>query len=135
LPAYHDLVVTTDGFTVQPIEFLGGNIGSLAVHGTVNDLAMLRRVVDALAIAARDCSLAVIAGDTRGANLRFDDSSHSRARNKHIPSLWTRGLLAARGDVLKCACTLGLAVIQLERTESIAANRRALIRAFCFRSL
>ncbi len=31
---------TTDGFTVQPIEFPGGNIGSLAVHGTVNDLSV-----------------------------------------------------------------------------------------------
>src|SRR5512137_2556584 len=35
-----ELVVTTDGFTVQPLEFPGGNIGSLAVHGTVNDLAV-----------------------------------------------------------------------------------------------
>ena len=34
------LVFTTDSFTVQPIEFPGGNIGSLAVHGTTNDLAV-----------------------------------------------------------------------------------------------
>lgn len=34
------LAVTTDSFVVQPLEFPGGNIGSLAVHGTVNDLAM-----------------------------------------------------------------------------------------------
>ena len=33
-------MVTTDGFTVEPLEFPGGNIGSLAVHGTVNDLAV-----------------------------------------------------------------------------------------------
>ena len=39
-PEGRDLVVTTDGFTVQPLEFPGGNIGSLAVHGTVNDLAV-----------------------------------------------------------------------------------------------
>lgn len=87
LPADRDLVVTTDGFTVQPLEFPGGNIGSLAVHGTVNDLAvsgavprfmtlnvfleegleiaLLRRVVDALATAARDCGVAVVAGDTK----------------------------------------------------------------------
>ena len=32
--------VTTDGFTVQPLEFPGGDIGSLAVNGTVNDLAV-----------------------------------------------------------------------------------------------
>ncbi len=86
-PADRDLVVTTDGFTVQPLEFPGGNIGSLAVHGTVNDLAvsgavphfltlsvfleegleiaLLRRVVDALAAAARACGIAVVAGDTK----------------------------------------------------------------------
>lgn len=87
LPSDRDLVVTTDGFTVQPLEFPGGNIGSLAVHGTVNDLAvsgavprfmtlnvfleegleiaLLRRVVEALARAARDCGVAVVAGDTK----------------------------------------------------------------------
>jgi len=87
MPADRDLVVTTDGFTVQPLEFPGGNIGSLAVHGTVNDLAvsgaepryltlsvfleegleiaLLRRVVDALAVAARDSGVAVVAGDTK----------------------------------------------------------------------
>jgi hydrogenase expression/formation protein HypE len=87
VPADEELVVTTDGFTVQPIEFPGGNIGSLAVHGTVNDLAvsgavprfltlsvfleeglevaLLRRVIEALSKAARECNLAVVAGDTK----------------------------------------------------------------------
>jgi hydrogenase expression/formation protein HypE len=86
-PADRDLVVTTDGFTVRPLEFPGGNIGSLAVHGTVNDLAVsgaiphfltlsvfleegleiaqLRRVIEALAAAARECSVAIVAGDTK----------------------------------------------------------------------
>ena len=32
--------ITTDAFTVQPLEFPGGDIGSLAVNGTVNDLAV-----------------------------------------------------------------------------------------------
>jgi hydrogenase expression/formation protein HypE len=87
VPPDQELVVTTDGFTVQPLEFPGGNIGSLAVHGTVNDLAvcgavpryitlsvfleegleiaLLRRVVGALAGAARACGVAVVAGDTK----------------------------------------------------------------------
>jgi len=87
IPADQELVVTTDGFTVQPLEFPGGNIGSLAVHGTVNDLAvsgamprfltlsvfleegleiaLLRRVIEALAGAARACQVAVVAGDTK----------------------------------------------------------------------
>jgi hydrogenase expression/formation protein HypE len=87
MPDKRELVVTTDGFTVKPLEFPGGNIGSLAVHGTVNDLAvsgalprfltlsvfleegleiaLLRRVIDALARAARECGVAVVAGDTK----------------------------------------------------------------------
>jgi hydrogenase expression/formation protein HypE len=82
-----DLVVTTDGFTVNPLEFSGGNIGSLAVHGTVNDLAVagavpkyltlsvfleegleievLKRVIDACGTAARSCGVAIVAGDTK----------------------------------------------------------------------
>lgn len=35
-----EMMMTTDGFTVEPLEFPDGNIGSLAVHGTVNDLAV-----------------------------------------------------------------------------------------------
>jgi hydrogenase expression/formation protein HypE len=87
IPAGQDLFVTTDGFTVKPLEFPGGNIGSLAVHGTVNDLAvsgalprymtlsvfleegleieLLRRVIGALGNAARECAVAVVAGDTK----------------------------------------------------------------------
>jgi hydrogenase expression/formation protein HypE len=87
IPADQELVVTTDGFTVQPLEFPGGNIGSLAVHGTVNDIAvsgavprfitlsvileegleiaLLRRVIDSLAAAARDSGVEVVAGDTK----------------------------------------------------------------------
>ncbi len=82
-----ELMVTTDGFTVQPLEFPGGTIGSLAVHGTVNDLAVsgavphyltlsalieegfeiaqLERIVISLAGAAREANVAVVAGDTK----------------------------------------------------------------------
>jgi len=87
LVAGHELVLTTDGFTVQPLEFPGGDIGSLAVHGSVNDLAvsgaqpryltlgaileeglevaLLRRLVESFARAARECGVAVVAGDTK----------------------------------------------------------------------
>jgi hydrogenase expression/formation protein HypE len=82
-----ELMVTTDGFTVQPLEFPGGDIGSLSVYGTVNDLAvagarpryltlsvfleegfeieLLRRLVASIGRAARDCGVAVVAGDTK----------------------------------------------------------------------
>ena len=82
-----EAMITTDGFTVQPLEFPGGDIGSLAVHGTVNDLsvagarpmyltlnafieegfeiALLDRLVASLALAAREAGVKVSAGDTK----------------------------------------------------------------------
>jgi len=81
------LVVSTDTFVVSPLEFPGGNIGSLSVHGTLNDLAMmgaeplylavgfvleeglpfdqLDRIVAAMARAAEDAGVAIITGDTK----------------------------------------------------------------------
>ncbi|MBX3274661.1 MAG: hydrogenase expression/formation protein HypE [Sandaracinaceae bacterium] len=81
------LVLTTDAFTVSPRFFPGGDIGSLAVHGTVNDLAVsgarpryltasfvleeglplaeLARLVESMAAAARASGVRVVAGDTK----------------------------------------------------------------------
>lgn len=81
------LVMTTDSHVISPIFFPGGNIGSLAVHGTINDIAMggatplylsvsfileegypladLKRIVTAMAEAARHANVAIITGDTK----------------------------------------------------------------------
>src|SRR5579872_328095 len=81
------LAITTDSFVVKPLFFPGGDIGSLAVHGTVNDLAMggatplflsaafiieegfamseLRRVVDSMQRAAAAAGVAIVTGDTK----------------------------------------------------------------------
>jgi hydrogenase expression/formation protein HypE len=81
------IVMTTDGYTVQPLEFPGGDIGALAVHGTVNDLAVagatplyltlsafieegleiaqLERIVASLGRSARESAVRVVAGDTK----------------------------------------------------------------------
>ncbi|MDV7145407.1 hydrogenase expression/formation protein HypE [Tropicimonas sp. TH_r6] len=81
------IMFTTDGFTVQPLEFPGGSIGSLAVHGTTNDLAVsgadplylslnafieegfdvaqLERIVADLGRAAAEIGVSVVAGDTK----------------------------------------------------------------------
>ena len=81
------IAVTTDSFVVKPLFFPGGDIGSLAVHGTVNDLAMggaqplflstafiieeglsmgvLRKVVSSLQQAADACGVQVVTGDTK----------------------------------------------------------------------
>ena len=40
LPGYGRIAMTTDSFVVDPVFFPGGNIGRLAVCGTVNDLLM-----------------------------------------------------------------------------------------------
>jgi hydrogenase expression/formation protein HypE len=87
VPGAADLVFTTDSFVVKPLFFRGGDIGSLAVHGTVNDLAVsgaeplalsfalileeglpletLRRVVASAGEAARACGVPIVTGDTK----------------------------------------------------------------------
>jgi hydrogenase expression/formation protein HypE len=81
------LAFTTDSFVVKPLFFRGGDIGSLAVHGTVNDLAMggarplalsaafileegfavaeLRRIVASMAEAAGRAGVDIVTGDTK----------------------------------------------------------------------
>lgn len=81
------LAMSTDSFVVDPVFFPGGNIGSLAVHGTVNDVAMLgarplylscafileegfeleklERIVQAMGQAARDAGVSIVTGDTK----------------------------------------------------------------------
>jgi hydrogenase expression/formation protein HypE len=81
------LAVSTDSFVVQPLFFPGGNIGELAVNGTVNDISMsgarpifltagfiieeglpmenLAKIVDSMAAAAEKAGVTIIAGDTK----------------------------------------------------------------------
>src|SRR5512134_267537 len=81
------LAFTTDTFVVHPLFFAGGDIGQLAVNGTVNDLAMsgarplylsagfileeglplddLRRIVLSMRDAAREAGVSVVTGDTK----------------------------------------------------------------------
>ncbi len=81
------LAFTTDSFVVKPLFFRGGDIGSLAVHGTVNDLAVggatplflsaafileegfplecLRRIVSSMREAAQRASVQIVTGDTK----------------------------------------------------------------------
>ena len=81
------LAMSTDSYVVDPIFFPGGDIGSLAVHGTVNDLAMrgaqpcylsvgfileegleitdLKKLLTSMAAAAREAGVQVVAADTK----------------------------------------------------------------------
>jgi hydrogenase expression/formation protein HypE len=90
LPSGERLAFSTDSFVVKPLQFPGGSIGSLAVHGTVNDLAMmgarplwlsaafvveegfamsaLRAVVADMAEAAAHAGVEIVTGDTKVVN-------------------------------------------------------------------
>ena len=81
------LAFTTDSYVVRPLFFPGGDIGSLAVHGTINDLAMcgakplylsagfileeglsldvLQQVVNSMAKAAQVAGVSIVTGDTK----------------------------------------------------------------------
>jgi hydrogenase expression/formation protein HypE len=81
------LALSTDSFVIRPLFFPGGNIGSLAVHGTTNDVAMcgarplalsagfileegfpmedLWRIVESMRDAAADAGVGVVTGDTK----------------------------------------------------------------------
>jgi len=81
------LAITTDSYVVDPIFFPGGDIGSLAIYGTINDLAMggaeplyfsigfileegffleeLKVVVNSVREAAQQCGVEIITGDTK----------------------------------------------------------------------
>ena len=81
------VVMTTDGYVISPLFFPGGDIGSLSVHGTINDLAMagavprylsasfileegfaladLERIARSMGEAARAAGVAVVTGDTK----------------------------------------------------------------------
>lgn len=81
------IVTSIDGHTVHPIFFPGGDLGQLAITGTVNDIAVmggrpiailssliieegfpikdLQRIVDSMAKTAKECNVAIIAGDTK----------------------------------------------------------------------
>ncbi len=81
------MVMSTDGYVVSPLFFPGGDIGSLAVHGTINDVAMagarplhlaasyileegfpladLQRIAASMGSAARNAGVAIVTGDTK----------------------------------------------------------------------
>lgn len=86
-PPVGRIAVTTDSFVVKPLFFPGGNIGTLAVNGTINDLVVsgakplyltlglileeglsydtLEKVISAVALAAQEAGVAIVAGDTK----------------------------------------------------------------------
>ena len=82
-----ELVMATDSHVVSPIFFAGGDIGSLSIHGTVNDVAVcganpkyisagfileegfplsdLKKIVENMAVAAKEAGVYIVTGDTK----------------------------------------------------------------------
>ena len=125
------LVMACDGHIVSPLFFPGGDIGCLAVHGTVNDVAMmgarplylaasfileegfaladLQRIVASMAAAARDAGVPVVTGDTKVVEQGKGDGCFIATtgvgvvpRGVHIG-----GANAKPGDVLIVSGTIG----------------------------
>ncbi|MGI4993530.1 hydrogenase expression/formation protein HypE [Halobacteriovorax sp. GFR7] len=83
----HEIVMTTDSFVVNPLFFPGGDIGKLAIYGTVNDLAVsgaipkylslsfileegfelssLDKICHSISQAAKECNIRIVTGDTK----------------------------------------------------------------------
>ncbi|MGD9029707.1 MAG: hydrogenase expression/formation protein HypE [Anaerolineae bacterium] len=123
--------ISTDSFTVRPLFFPGGDIGSLAVHGTVNDVAMsgakplwltagfileeglametLQSVVRSMAEAARQAGVAIVAGDTKVVEQGHGDGIYINTAGVGIvPEGVEIGPDRARpGDVILLSGTIG----------------------------
>jgi len=152
------LAITTDTFVVSPHTFPGGCLGSLAVHGTVNDLAVsgaeplgltagfileagldskaLRLQVEAMAQAARDAGVPIVAGDTKvvehgkadgmyinttGIGLVRDDARLSRDRAKPGDAVLISGPIGDHG------VTILLARGEIELEADLTSDSRSLL--------
>ena len=125
------LAISTDSYVVNPLFFPGGDIGSLSVHGTVNDLSMklarplylsvsfiieegysmieLDRIVDSFSRAAKEAEVQVVAADTKVVNRGAGDGVYVNTTGigiievKHSPS----ANKAKPGDVIVVSGDLG----------------------------
>ncbi|CAG1016519.1 Carbamoyl dehydratase HypE [Burkholderiaceae bacterium] len=138
------LVMSTDGHVVSPLFFAGGDLGCLAVHGTVNDVAMLgarplylaasfileegfalaelKRVVDSMAAASRAAGVPVVTGDTKVVEKGKGDGCFIATTGVGVvPAGESVGGANARpGDVLLLSGTIGEhGVAVLSRRESL----------------
>ncbi len=125
------LAMSTDSYTVTPLFFPGGSIGSLAIHGTVNDVSMLgaeplyltcamvleegleldvlEKVVADMAQAAEHCQVRIVTGDTKVVpkgccdKLFINTTGVGRLRRQPSPS----GHAARPGDVVLVSGAVG----------------------------
>lgn len=123
------LVFTTDSYVVTPIEFPGGDIGKLAVAGTVNDLAVMgaeplaislalileeglplermERVISSVAATVKDAGVAVVTGDTKVVERRGDGAE---------------GLLINTAGIGRLRRNTNLAVERIQERDCVLVN-------------
>ncbi len=144
IPAGHRLVMSTDAHVISPLFFPGGDIGSLAVHGTINDVAMmgatplylsasfileegfplaeLERIVASMAAASRAAGVPVVTGDTKVVERGKGDGVFISTTGLGALPLARRigGALARPGDAVLVSGTIGdHGVAVLSRRESL----------------
>jgi len=125
------MVMATDSHVVSPLEFPGGDIGALAVHGTINDVAMagarplylaasfileeglplatLKRIVDSMARAAHEASVPVVTGDTKVVEQGKGDGIFITTTGIGVvpPGVEISGDRARPGDAILVSGTIG----------------------------
>ncbi|NJB67060.1 hydrogenase expression/formation protein HypE [Desulfobaculum xiamenense] len=125
------IAMSTDTFTVDPIFFPGGDIGSLAVHGTVNDVAMLgarprflscaylieeglefevlERIVASMARAAEKAGVYIVTGDTKVVPRGMADKIfiNTTGVGTMLTDAYPSGENARPGDVVLVSGTMG----------------------------
>lgn len=125
------LVFSTDNFVVNPLEFPGGDIGKLAVHGTVNDISVtggvprwlslaliieegleisvLQRILDSVKEAAEEIGVQIVTGDTKVVARGQCDKLfiNTAGIGRKIPELNTGVHRIEQGDIVITSGTLG----------------------------
>jgi hydrogenase expression/formation protein HypE len=144
-PAAGRLVMATDGHVISPLFFPGGDIGCLAVHGTVNDVAMmgatplylsasfiieegfpladLQRIVQSMGNAAREAGVPVVTGDTKVVEKGKGDGVFISTTGVGVlpAGMSISGRNAQVGDVVLLSGTIGdHGVAVLSQRESLA---------------
>jgi hydrogenase expression/formation protein HypE len=149
-PPGHRLVMATDGHVISPLEFPGGDIGCLSVHGTINDVAMmgavplalsasfvleegfalarLKRIVESMAAASRDAGVPIVTGDTKVVEQGKGDGVYIATTGIGALPAGRRigGALARPGDVLLLSGSIGdHGVAVLSKRESLGFETSA----------
>nr|P42034.1 RecName: Full=Hydrogenase expression/formation protein HupE [Azotobacter chroococcum (strain mcd 1)]AAA22137.1 hydrogenase-related protein [Azotobacter chroococcum]prf//1819270B hydrogenase [Azotobacter chroococcum] len=125
------VVMATDSHVISPLFFPGGDIGSLAVHGTINDVAMagarpcylaagfileegfpladLARIVESMAAAAREAGVPVVTGDTKVVERGKGDGVFITTTGVGVvpPGLYLSGDRARPGDRILLSGSIG----------------------------